>query len=534
MVLSSLMLLLACGTAANAASRGIKMPVTPKWSRFEQAFRSSLIYSNALQQATVTVMFTSPQGEVSRVPGFWDGGRTWRVRFSPTQAGHWTFQTICSHTANEGLHQKSGEFTCTSAMGRSRFDDHGLIQLSRDHRRLEFMDQTPFAWMADTAWSGARASAQKDWEIYAQIRLDQGYSTVLWVAAPGLDDRGEGPTAGFPESIGVNPGFFQRLDNKLAVLANAGVLSAIVPFSDTEWDKANGPPLPDDQVALLIRYIVARWGADPVVWILPSEPVAGKQRDWKQIGQSVFAGHRHAPVMVHVGATLKDLDQFRNLDWVDLLGLQPITTFSDQALRASFAALSTLKEQPLRPVIASTPMENSVQDDKRLGAGDIRRAAYWSWLMTGASGLSYAANGVQNWDRTTGQPGETGAEIPMWRKSMFLPGGKQMSALGKLMTSIAGTSLRPDPSLVTGQRGDLLMRQVAAASSPEKNLALVYVPEGRSVELNLGSVPASPAVTWFNPRTGQSTPAVAVVSGGKIQFPTPAEGDWLLVARGGK
>jgi hypothetical protein len=534
-VAAAVMLILAAGPAVNAATKGIKMPVAPKWSRFEQGFRSSIVYTNPLQEATLTVMFTSPQGEVSRVLGFWDGGRTWRVRFSPAQPGHWTFHTVCSDPRNDGLHHQSGEFMCTSALGQSRFDEHGLVQVSRDQQRLEFSDQTPFVWMADTAWSGARASVQKDWEIYTQIRLDQGYTSVLWVATPGLDHKREGPTTGFPEAIGINPGFFQRMDKKVAVLANAGVLSVIVPFSDTEWDRANGPPMADDQITLLIRYIVARWGADPVIWMLPTETVADKQRAWKEIGQSVFGEIRHAPVLVHVGSKLEDLEQFRNETWASLRGIQPLTSLGDEALKTAFAALGSLKESSPKPLIVSTPMENSLQDGKRLAADDIRHAVYWSWLMSGAVGLSYAANGVQNWDATKGQPGEPGAELPMWRKSMFLPGGKQMATLGKFMNSLSGTRLRPDPSLVSGQPGDSPSgQQIVAAGSPAKDLVLVYVPEERSVELNLGGLPAAPAVTWFNPRTGQSTPAVAVVSGEKAQFPTPAPGDWLLVARKNK
>jgi hypothetical protein len=44
-----------------------KLPVVAKWDRFEHAFKSSTVYSNALQDATLTVRFTSPLGETSEV-----------------------------------------------------------------------------------------------------------------------------------------------------------------------------------------------------------------------------------------------------------------------------------------------------------------------------------------------------------------------------------------------------------------------------------------------------------------------------------
>ena len=57
-----------------AAGSG-KLPVVPKWQRFEQAFRSSVVYTNPLQDVTLSAVFTSPLGEEFRVQGFWDGGR---------------------------------------------------------------------------------------------------------------------------------------------------------------------------------------------------------------------------------------------------------------------------------------------------------------------------------------------------------------------------------------------------------------------------------------------------------------------------
>src|SRR5262249_44360797 len=60
-----------------AATRSKKMPVVPKWERFEHEFKSTVSYLNPLQDATLTVEFTSPLGEKTRVYGFWDGGRTW-------------------------------------------------------------------------------------------------------------------------------------------------------------------------------------------------------------------------------------------------------------------------------------------------------------------------------------------------------------------------------------------------------------------------------------------------------------------------
>ncbi len=172
-----------CPTALAAA----KMPVIAKWGRFEQSFKSSVLYSNAVQDASLRVVFTSPLGETNEVDGFWDGGRTWRVRFSPDQPGRWKFQTTCSDTSNDGLHNEFGEFICTAAIGQNRFAQHGPVRVALDRRHLEHADGTPFFWLADTVWNGARVAELKDWQFYALTRAYQRFTVAQWAAAPGDD-----------------------------------------------------------------------------------------------------------------------------------------------------------------------------------------------------------------------------------------------------------------------------------------------------------------------------------------------------------
>src|SRR4030095_5020770 len=105
---------------AAAAARTV-----PKWERFEKVLESSASYANPVQEATLTAIFTSPSGDNYQVYGFWDGKNTWRVRFSPNQAGTWKFKTSCSDAANKGLHEQSGDFLCTAPSGKTRFTQHG-------------------------------------------------------------------------------------------------------------------------------------------------------------------------------------------------------------------------------------------------------------------------------------------------------------------------------------------------------------------------------------------------------------------------
>ena len=538
-VLCLLLLPVGFPKAAAAGERAI----ISKWGRFETTFRSSVEYSNALQEASLRVVFTSPLGETNEVDGFWDGGKTWRVRFSPDQPGRWKYRTTCSDTLNGGLHNQAGELLCSAAMGLTRFEKHGQVRVARDHRHLEHADGTPFFWLADTVWNGARVSELKDWEFYAGIRAAHRFTVVQLAAAPGEDVQQESAYNGFPERIAINPEFFKRLDAKLEILAQAGILSAIVPFREMPSQVNSAVALPDSQVDLLVRYVVARWGADPVAWLIAFEGDSSAKNVgcWKRVGQAVFGARAHAPVVLFPGETQWVLDEFRDQKWVDVFGYQSVTGVTDDALKWTLAGpfSSEWKKEPVRPLIGFAPYENGLvaQSTNRFSSEDARRAIYWSLLLTPPAGVSYGGQGVVNWDRSAGpkDPQNKLSELPMWRKALFMPAAKQMSHLAKLMNVIDFWRLRPEPKIVALQPGQESPRRFVAAAGTEANdLSLVYVPEDRTLELVREVLPRSPTVGWLNPRTGENNPAAAVEGGSACQFQTPDPGDWLLLMKVGE
>ncbi|OUC07274.1 hypothetical protein RY27_15850, partial [Litorilinea aerophila] len=130
------------------------------------------------------------------------------------------------------------------------------------------------------------------------------------------------------ERIAVIPGFFHRLDRRVAAMAQAGLWSVAVLFwavgggTNPEVDPGYG--LPEDQAILLARYMVARWGAWPVVWILAGD---GKYfgdyaARWRRIGRAVFGDGPRAPVAMHCGGQQWPADELRGEPWLDILGYQ--------------------------------------------------------------------------------------------------------------------------------------------------------------------------------------------------------------------
>ena len=507
---------------AQGATQSVKMPVTPKWGRFEHAFTSSATYTNPLQEVTLTVQFISPLGEKAQVYGFWDGGRTWRVRFAPDQPGRWIYRTTCSDSGNTGLHGQAGAFLCTSSLGQSPFRRHGLVQVAKDRHHLEYGDGTPFFWLADTVNRAALIADMRSWSTYAVIRSSQNFNVAQWSVTSGGNLEHESALTGFPERIGINPDFFKRLDARLDVLSEAGILSAISPLAQPEPDAV---ALPESQLVLLARYVVARWGAEPVAWLLAPGKDSKQIERWRKVGTEVFSGMRHAPVVVYASDP-ETLQAFAEQPWADVLGVQ--MPFD----RDRGEILDRLSKD--HPVLAFTPHENAVnpKNRTRVSADEVRQSAYCGLLMTPPAGVSYAGLGIENWDTTVESKKEDpfGAGLPLWQKALFMPGAKQLSQMAQLFSSVDFWRLRPNAAVL----GTAASSTTCPAATPTKDLEMVYVANERMLELALAAMPHSPTVTWFNPRQGGNSPAVAVVVQEKCQFPTPAAGDWVLLLKAGK
>lgn len=518
----------------------------PKYQRFEHSFESAKAYANPLQEASLTVTFTAPSGAKLKLPGFWDGGKTWRVRFIPTETGKWTFEASCSDTANGGLNAQRGEFAVTTASGGLSLNIHGPIRVSDDDRSFVHHDGTPFFWLGDTAWNGPLLSSKADWDFYVKERARQKFNVVQWVAtqfraAPDGDVNKQLAYSGV-EKISINTAFFQRLDERVEAMNQAGLVSVPVLL----WAiKAGGNPkvnpgvsLPEDQAILLARYMVARWSGSAGAWILGGDGDyrGEKAAKWKRIGQAVFGDIAHAPVTMHPGGMQWLWKEFVDEKWYGFVGYQSGHGDDDRTLKwiTEGSLTDDWMKLPHRPFVnLEPPYENHVayQSRKPVSPETARRAIYWSLLCAPTAGVTYGGHGVWGWDDGTKEPTDhPGTGVPLaWKNALTMPAAAQMTHMAEFFASVDWPKLRPAPVVVVNNPGaQKPAKFIAAAKTDDKELMVVYVPEDRTVEVKLDAMPPSPNVTWFNPRTGEKSPAVAVVTANTCQFPTPAEGDWIL------
>src|ERR1039457_464833 len=184
------LVLAAIASAAPAAAAHV-------WEKQELTFTAARAFANPYADVTVWVDLAGPNFH-ERVYGFWDGGRTFRVRLAATAPGTWRWRSG-SAPADTGLAGKSGSFLAvawTEAEMRENPLRHGFLRATANQHALEHADGTPFFALGDTWW--ATGTNRYKWyddnqerpigptagfKDYVRFRKAQGFNWINMIAA---------------------------------------------------------------------------------------------------------------------------------------------------------------------------------------------------------------------------------------------------------------------------------------------------------------------------------------------------------------
>ena len=191
--------------------------------------------------------------------------------------------------------------------------------------------------------------------------------------------------------------------------------------------------------------------------------------------------------------------------------------------------------KPTKPCMDSEPAyeNHPVREKKEEGwfdEYDVRKVCYWD-LFAGAFGHTYGCHDVwMMYDK--GKNKNLADARTGWRDAIKLPGSAQVGHARKLLEARAFLTRIPDQSVLKsdpGKGGD----HVQATRDSEGTFALVYIPTGKPVTVDLTKLKGAIAASWFDPRTGNSKPIEAGIKPeGAREFKPPAtetERDWVLV-----
>jgi len=549
-----------------------------QWSVYEIELVAAWPESDPyLQDNLLTVAFSHPSsGTRLDLAGFWDGGRTWRVRFAPTLPGQWEWQ---SASPDIGLDQQRGTLFCTAPTAEETAENpnlRGHVGIASTGRYLVYADGSPFFLLADTLWAvnTARCSLGQGQDgpfyVWLHDRRAKGYTAAL-IEFVEMDRPNEG---GYPfpanrerpgngKHADLNPQYFQALDRRIRALWEAGFVIAGHP---TWIGKRIG--LPPAEARRLSRYLLARYGAYNLIWSLSGEyqgayvhPVfPWSPADWHALGEAVQRTNPyHHPVSIHPfperwlrrrpemawppGADQDSSGgEFREASWLDHNWLQ--TGQSDQLLwRVPMRVAQNYAWSPPQPVIHVEGLyENNTPEGAT--AAQVRWQA-WVAFLNGAAGHGYGAGGLFQFYDPLAAEGIDAFNSPppdgksTWREALAYPGGTQLKHLADFFSRIPWWTLEPHPDWLrvdgaTTDQHDLSDPHCAA--NPGQT-CVVYIPEGshrRALAL-LQLERTAWKACWFNPRDGSSTSITDTlwVSGGSWAIPDrPDSGDWVLQLTG--
>lgn len=504
----------------------------------ELTLTSSRFYANPLWDCELSAEFVAASGRCRTIRGFWDGGTTWRLRFSPDEPGCWRWKAHCTVAEDSGLATAGGEFDIVPYEGDNPLYRHGPILLSEDRRSFRHADGTPFFWLGDTAWNGVIRGDDGNWGRFLGMRALQRFTVAQFVAShwrgDALDETGE-PSCTEEHPIRVNPAFFQRIDRRVAMVNEAGIVAAPVAL----WSLLKtdiGYKLAEDDATRMAAYIVARYDAHQVVWLLGGDAryqEIGVER-WKRIGREVFRfGHDRLAGLHPCGVNWVG-EEFRGEPWYDFVGYQSGHGDGDDDLRwlVQGPPSTEWRKEPALPVVNLEPNYETAygyQHKTRFEDSHVRRAAYWSLLVSPSAGLTYGNDAIWNWNSTTGpSEGHGGwhlSRVSPWHTGLDTPGIRSMTVLRGIFDRLEWWTLVPAPDLLSEQPGDADLAAFVAVARSAAGVVVCYSPCGGT--LRFGADRALPSLARrVNPRTGEWS-APEPVRGGMLTLPSGE--DWLVV-----
>ncbi|MDR3527643.1 MAG: DUF5060 domain-containing protein, partial [Rhizomicrobium sp.] len=321
-------LVLICATPAHALLKRGEVHV---WEMQEIVLAAQKDYANPYTDVTVWIDLKGP-GFAKRVYGFWDGGRTFRIRFVATAPGGWSWRTA-SNQNDAGLNAGTGALQAmpwSAAELAANPNRHGFIRATANGHALQYADGTPFfilgdTWLSASTWRLPIKGLEPrpdyvpgpgiSFEDAIAYRKSQGFNSISFIAAfpnwavdahgatytdakgvairnawekfgvwaPGAkittadgatttaknmeDEAGnvpfplKVPADGLSDFDRLNPAYFQSLDRKMQVLADAGFAPMFEPVR-----RDTGPSWKayfdfNKSYARFVGYLQARYGA---------------------------------------------------------------------------------------------------------------------------------------------------------------------------------------------------------------------------------------------------------------------------------
>ena len=285
MKLRAVVILLVCVFVAPAFAAAPAARIE-QWGLFELNLNGPTV-GNPFVDVELSAQFKQGPTTVN-VPGFYDGGGHYRVRFMPEKSGEWTFTTRSSTPALDG---QTGAFTAVPPTAKN----HGPVRVARTHH-FAYADGTPYRQVGTTAYVWTHQGNKLEEQTLRTLAAAP-FNKIRFCVFPKNYDWNKNeppayPFAGRPPTkwdfTKFNPAYFRHLEQRIAQLRDLGIEADLIlfhPYDKGRWGFDRMDAAADDRY---LRYVVARLGAyRNVWWSLANEYDFMKEKteaDWDRLG----------------------------------------------------------------------------------------------------------------------------------------------------------------------------------------------------------------------------------------------------------
>lgn len=524
------------------------------WRMVEVALQSENDYVDPFNDVEITAVFVGPDGVQIKRPAFWDGKKTWKVRFSPTKKGKWEMKTNCNFKNDKGLNNIMRTFYVRNYEGVLDIYKHGFLRISDNHRYLTYDDGLPFFYLGDTHWCfvherfiNSNVSGIPSQFCYiVDKRVNQGFtvyqSEAIQKPHGGVHSR-EDEEKYYDLSDGVSESDlagFRNLDRKFKYIADKGLVHANSQLFWVMEPVVDSISYSNDYMYKLGRYWSARYGAYPVLWTVAQEvdkDFNGKLDEvalnkWKSMADGLIENddyqHPLSAHMLNVVNTDATNSWWGNLWYHSWWGVQWKGEMIDVEAPKKF-----WYNVPTKPgILYESSYENFATD--AIGAVKAGYIAFQSGLY----GYGYGANGIWNdLYSDVGPDCGTSYKLPErylnWYDGANLKGASLLKFLRNFYKDNMWWKLVPRFDDIDWGEFDDAQHTALSTKDSDHFVVLFFgngVKTGTLKKLKRGD---TYSFKWFNPLTGKySIPRSFIAKSSQYKMPDkPNSGIWLLVVK---
>ena len=342
-----------------------------------------------------------------KVPGFYDGEGTYKIRFSPASTGAWSYSTTSNVPELDGL---KGSFSCVEPAPVN----HGPLAIV-DTFRFGYADGTPCYLVGTTAYQWTSVAQHIQEQTLATLK-ESPFNKIRMCVFPkpyiyGNDTEPwryafQGDTVA-PDFSRPDYAFFQNFDRRVAQLCEMGIQADVILFHP--YDKWDYSRMGDEMNLRYVRYMIARLSAyRNVWWSLANEwdiPGFKESIDWEEIGTTLLKEDPHQRLRgIHNWYDSEDHFYDHSRPWITHTCTQT----------SQFYNIPRWKELYGKPVLFD---EMRYEGDVPSGWGNLSGEEMASYFCMAALSGAYPTHG-----ETLVNPSDDSTEVRWWAKGGMLVG----------------------------------------------------------------------------------------------------------------